>query len=634
MGGVSTVQNVLMCVKRARKIVIVLSKAFVKSSWCEYELVLSLDEHFSREQDILVPICLEECAIPDSIAPLNILDTKDPYFWRRFLCSLRPDYADFKKKCASSIVKHGFLQDGDERSGPNLKLISAPENPVTTGFHTPHYPHPKSDHCIVLGVQEYEHTDDVIHCDFTDKECEFSIKLLDVKLTQEQTSKPLTWGQTQNGSNSPTLTSSKFYRVWDGIDNSLSTGGVVELSQWLTKPWMHPYWFRFFGKSREFELSFGLYKRGESGEHVDLVDSLTLQIATRGKKPTKGKQESYNTRVMQMVPLIECKGLFDKRIYKTIVNSLFDMHAKGYWQEIDQCCTNIYEYFEEKSTDFQILALCYQCGANSTHENNLQTIKQIAQKAKNLLPMAENRELLEAKINLHLGYAYRKNGKLGKAQEYIESAYQGMMLVRPCSFRGECLYNLTCINYDTLKGQTTPPESLLQNLLSELDRSIDLMTSDSKMTVYVRQRAMIKKIQMLANKASFVDKERLGPGLHDKQSIEDAKQLLQHIEFDEEFRQYSSFNYHECCLMQCKVYIYIGMQMYDMARQQATLALQMAEDNEFNQETKMIRRLINNIPACGGAVQIPPTAKGAVEAINDCIFDGYRADSSTESDES
>ncbi|XP_077990247.1 uncharacterized protein LOC144444626 isoform X2 [Glandiceps talaboti] len=446
VAGPPIIDNVLSAIRNCRKTVLVLSQSFCDSEWCKYEMLLGLQENITKGYTVMVPIVLEDCAIPDQITPLTCLDLSDEYFWGRFVEALTSDGPTGQNKIehlSSNSSWRKQHQQAEKR--PRLKIVSAPDGPVCTGFHTPHYPHPKSDHCIVLGVQEYEHTDDLTHHDFNEKDCEYCIKLLQVTSStstcldscsadQREVVQHLTTNSTpsfnveiskhskisEDTSGQPATVSSRFYRMWDGRKHQGSDELLYVGSDFM-KPWMCTYWFRFFGKARLFELTFGLFRNGKD-ESPDMVDSLTVEVVTRGKRPIKAR--SVTNSVVFGMSLIDRQGIFKKKVYKDVVKEIYQATFTGDWKEMDKRFTSIYNHFKGKSADLQIILLCQRIDAYATHVCDLKLTRHMVQKAKKLLPKAENKQLLEAKISQTLGYAYRKHGQLGKAQKHLERAYQ------------------------------------------------------------------------------------------------------------------------------------------------------------------------------------------------------------------
>ncbi|XP_041366909.1 toll-like receptor 4, partial [Gigantopelta aegis] len=94
--GMPIIHNILESIKRSRKTVLVLSSHFLKSSWCEYEMQLAIQESAHTGRDVLLVLKLED--IPHEKLPKNILQLlqKDLYleyqheennqlFWQRFI---------------------------------------------------------------------------------------------------------------------------------------------------------------------------------------------------------------------------------------------------------------------------------------------------------------------------------------------------------------------------------------------------------------------------------------------------------------------------------------------------------------------------------------------------------------------
>lgn len=63
------------------KVIVILSKTFVESPRCMYDLDLALEECLNRGEDgetgVLIPVSLDNCTISRILKPLNVLDIQD-----------------------------------------------------------------------------------------------------------------------------------------------------------------------------------------------------------------------------------------------------------------------------------------------------------------------------------------------------------------------------------------------------------------------------------------------------------------------------------------------------------------------------------------------------------------------------
>ena len=58
--GLPTQENILNSIDSSRKTIIVISKKFVTSSWCEYELQMARMQNIDKGRDTIVAILLEQ----------------------------------------------------------------------------------------------------------------------------------------------------------------------------------------------------------------------------------------------------------------------------------------------------------------------------------------------------------------------------------------------------------------------------------------------------------------------------------------------------------------------------------------------------------------------------------------------
>ncbi|XP_077861456.1 toll-like receptor 6 [Saccoglossus kowalevskii] len=84
VAGKPIVDNIIDCIRKTEKTVLVLSTDFTNSPWCGYEAQMVLSEQLIREKKLVIPVLLSECNIPDFISHLTYLDVyRDPYFWEK-----------------------------------------------------------------------------------------------------------------------------------------------------------------------------------------------------------------------------------------------------------------------------------------------------------------------------------------------------------------------------------------------------------------------------------------------------------------------------------------------------------------------------------------------------------------------
>ncbi|XP_077990194.1 uncharacterized protein LOC144444588 [Glandiceps talaboti] len=93
-GGPPAVDNIIDSIHRSRKVVLVISSAFLGSPWCAYETQLALYDHLNRERKGVIPILIEECIVPDSISYLTYLDAREMEFRGKFVDALKSDDAE------------------------------------------------------------------------------------------------------------------------------------------------------------------------------------------------------------------------------------------------------------------------------------------------------------------------------------------------------------------------------------------------------------------------------------------------------------------------------------------------------------------------------------------------------------
>lgn len=77
--GKLVVDNIVECMGQSRKIIIVLSNAFTRSGWCQFELRVSMDRIFKTHTDVLVLVMLEEINYKNLTCALNTAISSTTY---------------------------------------------------------------------------------------------------------------------------------------------------------------------------------------------------------------------------------------------------------------------------------------------------------------------------------------------------------------------------------------------------------------------------------------------------------------------------------------------------------------------------------------------------------------------------
>lgn len=74
--GRTNTSNIIMALENSIKFVVVITKAFLGSTHCQYELDLALDECMNRKDEItdLIPIIIESCELPRKLQIITALD--------------------------------------------------------------------------------------------------------------------------------------------------------------------------------------------------------------------------------------------------------------------------------------------------------------------------------------------------------------------------------------------------------------------------------------------------------------------------------------------------------------------------------------------------------------------------------
>lgn len=74
--GHKIIENIKNAVTQSVKTVVILTKEYVESYWCEYEIEYALLLNMDKKERILIPVLKEECKIPDYLLPFTYIDAK------------------------------------------------------------------------------------------------------------------------------------------------------------------------------------------------------------------------------------------------------------------------------------------------------------------------------------------------------------------------------------------------------------------------------------------------------------------------------------------------------------------------------------------------------------------------------
>ncbi|XP_063404993.1 uncharacterized protein LOC134688304 [Mytilus trossulus] len=67
-------ENIENALRKSSKILLVMTKHFVSSYWCQFETNQALLESMEYRKDCIIPLCLEECDIPDKLRQITYAD--------------------------------------------------------------------------------------------------------------------------------------------------------------------------------------------------------------------------------------------------------------------------------------------------------------------------------------------------------------------------------------------------------------------------------------------------------------------------------------------------------------------------------------------------------------------------------
>ena len=88
--GVTISENIVQCVKRSRKIAVIITPEFKESEWCKYDLDIALNDKIKSGESLIIPLHLnltDQEQIPDALQIFTVLDVSGEIeeWWEQFI---------------------------------------------------------------------------------------------------------------------------------------------------------------------------------------------------------------------------------------------------------------------------------------------------------------------------------------------------------------------------------------------------------------------------------------------------------------------------------------------------------------------------------------------------------------------
>lgn len=74
--GRKIVENIKKSISSSVKTLVILTKEYNESFWCEYEIEYALLMNMDKKKRILIPVLKEACEIPDYLKPFTYIDAR------------------------------------------------------------------------------------------------------------------------------------------------------------------------------------------------------------------------------------------------------------------------------------------------------------------------------------------------------------------------------------------------------------------------------------------------------------------------------------------------------------------------------------------------------------------------------
>eukprot|EP00058_Branchiostoma_floridae_P017516 XP_002603004.1 hypothetical protein BRAFLDRAFT_84739 [Branchiostoma floridae] len=114
--GKPILTNIATGIYQSRKVIVVMSKNFIKSGWCWHELVLTYQRKLDQMENCVVVVKYDDCKIPMEIALRTYLDWTEPMARERFWANLH--------EWLGPPSPTGYLGEGEDKEEEDEMLLA------------------------------------------------------------------------------------------------------------------------------------------------------------------------------------------------------------------------------------------------------------------------------------------------------------------------------------------------------------------------------------------------------------------------------------------------------------------------------------------------------------------------------
>ena len=94
--GTRVVANIMNTINESRRVIAIVSPQFLESSWCNLEMVTTINLSYDRDRQLLIPILYninpDTDKLPADIKSMTYLEYKDTHFWKKLTDALVSEY--------------------------------------------------------------------------------------------------------------------------------------------------------------------------------------------------------------------------------------------------------------------------------------------------------------------------------------------------------------------------------------------------------------------------------------------------------------------------------------------------------------------------------------------------------------
>ncbi|XP_077868002.1 uncharacterized protein LOC144357846 [Saccoglossus kowalevskii] len=217
-----------------------------------------------------------------------------------------------------------------------------------------------------------------------------------------------------------------------------------------------------------------------------------------------------------------------------------------------------------------------------------------------LLPKAENRELLEARLYYLEAYKYRKQNERVISLALFEKAYNMMKTTEPCRILSVLVFHMASLKIEMLRNGQLGDDYSIQDIAVQLNDSIEILKNeDPRLTQNLKECAITRLASIAVDYGYACDRRLSTP----EEQVDEAQNILKklgecgHLPTSKYAECLRLFVETKCCykLGQCEIDEKCAKHQYMKSLAIADDALSMATKYGFKYEMNTISQFKHEI---------------------------------------